>query len=804
MDHLAQDVRFALRQMLKQRGFSAIVIVTLGLAVGVNALMFSFVNFFLLQPLPFGDVSRTVMIFARHPERGHDRMGGSYADFVEWRRDSTAFEDLAAFVRRTRNLTGSGDPVRVQASLATASLFSIWNLAPVRGRVLQPDDDRKGAAPVALLSHGFWLRQFGGDPGVVGRAIRLDGIPHEVVGVLTPAIEVGNLSEIEVWTALAPAADPADREDRTLRVTGRLKDGVVVEAAAAEIAALAKRQEQDHPETNARWSAEVLPMRRALTSANTWTVLALMGVAVALVLAIACANVANLVLARGSARVRETALRAALGASRGRLVRQFLTEGLVLSLLGGGLGVLLASLGLDLIRSVTFEPFYRLVTVDRRVMIFSAAIALLTPLVFGLLPALTATARDLVTDLKDSGGGAVGSAPGRLRGRSLLVVGQLSVALSLLLVAGLAVRTALAVQQLELGFDPRDLLTLKAELPAARYVSDDQVRAFAGQLERRLAALPGVSAVAVAQARPVLEAVPTEALAFEGREPAPKEAPPWTARTIVSRGYFEALRTPILSGRPFDERDVPGSEPALVVSEAFVSRYFPDEDPLGRRVRLGSAESPWRTIVGVAGDVMNSNRIGEPPRPQAYVPFEQQPTRALTFLVRTGNLDPTMSAARREVAQLDPEQPLYDVKTMQRAFFEELASNRVITGLFIVFAGVALGLAAVGLYGLLSFTVSRRTREIGVRMALGATRRQVLALVLRQGLWIAGLGLVLGLLPGLLLSRVMASVLVGVSPTDPVTFTVVPLTLALVALLAILVPARRAARHDPAVVLRAE
>jgi putative ABC transport system permease protein len=803
MDHLAQDVRLAFRQLLKQRSFSAIVVVTLGLAVGVNALMFSFVNFFVLRPLPFGDVSRTMMIFAKHPERGRDRMGASYADFVEWRRDNTTFEDLGAWQRRTYNLTGSGDARRVQGALATASLFVLWNLGPVHGRVLRPEDDKPGAVPVALLSHGFWERQFGGDPGVVGRTIRLDGIPHEVVGVLTPAIEIGSLSEIEVWTALSPVADPADREGRTLRITGRLKQGVTMVTAAAEIRGLAERQERDHPATNARWTATVLPVRRAMTGANTWTVLALLAVAVALVLAIACANVANLVLARGAVRARETAVRAALGASRWRLVRQFLTEGTVLAVLGGSLGVLLASAGLDLIRSVTFEPFFKLVTVDRRVMIFSAVIALLTPLVFGLLPALSATARDLVSTLKDSTGGSVSAAPGRLRGRSLLVVGQLAVALSLLLVAGLAVRTALAVQKLDIGFDSRDLLTLKVELPAARYASDEQVRAFYGQLESRLAALPGVVSVAVAAARPVLEAVPTEALALEGQESSSKEAAPWAARTTVSRRYFETLRVPIVEGRAFDENDVPGSEPAVVVSQAFASRYLPDESPLGRRVRLGPEGSPWRTIVGVAADVMNAE-IGEPPRPQAYVPFEQQPTRTLTLLVRTDLLDPTIAAARREVAQLDPEQPLYDVKTMERAFFEDLAGDRVITGLFIVFAGVALGLAAVGLYGLISFTVSQRTREIGVRVALGADRRQILGMVLGQGLRIAGFGLALGLLLGLGLSRVMASVLVGVSATDPLTFTVVPLVLGLVAVAAIAIPARRAARYDPAAVLRAE
>jgi predicted permease len=802
MDRLLQDVRFAFRHVRKQPGFAAIVVVTLGLAVGVNTLIFSFVNFFVLRPLPFGDVSRTVMFFATHPERGQERMGVAYADFVEWRRDNRSFEDLGAFRQAiSYNLTGAGDPQRIHGSLATASLFTLWNLEPVHGRVLQPNDDRPGAPRVALLSHGFWSRQFGADPGVVGRTVSLDGEPYIVVGVLTPRIEFGSLSEIDVWTALGAVAIPDDREARTLYVTGRLKPGVAVAQAAAEIRALAQRQEREHPATNARWSAQVQPIRHAMTGANTWTVLALMGVAVALVLAIACANVANLVLARSAARQRETAVRTALGASRFRLVRQFLTEGAVLAVLGGALGTVLASMGLDLIRSATFEQFFELVTVDRRVIAFSAAISLLTPVVFGLLPALQATGLDVVSALKDSGGGAVGAS--RRRGRRLLVVGQLSIALSLLLVAGLAVRMALYLQRLDLGFEFRNLLTLSAELPAPRYAADEQMRAFVRQLQERLAAIPGVGGVTVATARPVLGDLPTEPIAIQGAELPPREARPWAARAVVSAGYFDTLRIPIVKGRPFGSQDQPGAEPVVVVNQTLARRYYPGAHPIGKRLRVGPAGAPWRAIVGVVGDVLNT-QPGEPAIPQVYLPFEQQPARTLTILVRTSNVDSVVAAARREVARLDPHQPLYDVKTMESALFETQASNRVITGLFAVFAAVALGLATVGLYGLISYTVSQRTREIGVRLALGARRVDILRLVLGQGLRLAALGLALGMLLGLGLSRVMASALVGVKAADPVTFTVVPVVLGLVALVATAIPARRAARCDPAVVLRAE
>jgi putative ABC transport system permease protein len=803
MDRLAQDLRFALRQLVKQRGFAFVVIVTLGLAVGVNTLIFSFVNFFVLRPLPFGDVSRTTIITATHPERDRDRMPASYADFVEWRRDNHSFEDLAGYERRTFNLTGTGEPQRVQGALATASLFALWNLEAVHGRVLLPDDDRRGAPRTVLLAHGFWSRQFASDAGILGRALFLDGEPHVVVGVLTPRIEVGTLGEIDVWTALAPVGDPDDREARVLRVTGRLKPGVALAQAQSELTALTTRQEREHPATNARWSARITPIRRAMSGADTWTVLALLVVAVGLVLAIACANVANLVLARGAARRRETAVRAALGASRARLVVQFLTEGAVLSVLGGALGVALASLGLDAIHAVTFEPFFRLVTIDRRVLAFSAAISLATPLVFGLVPALQAAGRDVVGALKDAGGGAVGVSLRRARGRNWLVAGQLALALALLLVAGLAVRMALHFQRLQFGFEQRGLLTLRAELPPKRYASDAQVRAFYTQLRERLAGLPSVTGVALGTRRPVLEPLPTLALEVEGAPPAAKEALPWAAREVASEGYFETLRIPIVKGRSFAAQDGPGAEPVTVVNRALADRYFPGTEPIGKRVRLGAADAPWLTIVGVAGDVMNAEPR-EPSVPQAYVSFSQQPARAITLLVRTSSLDAVVAAARREVAALDPDQPLYDVKTLERAFFEDLASNRVVTGMFAVFAAVALGLACVGLYGLISYAVSQRTREIGVRVALGARRQDILRLVLGQGLRLVAAGLAAGLLLGVGLARVMSSILVGVSATDPVTFVALPLLLGLVGLLATAIPARRAAGYDPAAVLRAE
>jgi MacB-like periplasmic core domain len=471
MDSLLQDLRLAARQLIRQEAFAAVVVATLALAISANTLTFSFVNFFVFRPLPMKEVPRLVVIYAKHPEHGRDRARVSYADFLEWREQSTSFEDLAAGGLRTHSLTGAGEPMRVQGFAATASLFTEWGLGAAAGRVIQRDDDRKGAPRVAVLSHGFWTRQFGANPGIVGTSLRLDGRPHVVVGVLTPSIEIGTLSEIDVWTPLMPEADPADRTHRDLLVSGRLKHGVDLSRAAAEIQSIALRQQREHPDTNAGWSAYVLPIRSGMTGANSWVILALMAVAVSLVLAIACANVANLMLARGTARQRETALRTALGGSRVRIVRLLLTEALVLSLLGGALGLLLAGAGLDYIRSLTFEPFFALVVVDRRVTAFSVAISLVAPVLFGLVPALQATRVDLVSALKE-GGGSVGGSRRRVRGRNMLVSGQLALAMALLLVAGLVVRTALAMQALPLGFDHHRLLTMKTELPEARYPDD--------------------------------------------------------------------------------------------------------------------------------------------------------------------------------------------------------------------------------------------------------------------------------------------------------------------------------------------
>jgi predicted permease len=803
MEALLHDLRIGARGLLKARSYTAIVTLTLALAIGVNTVVFSFVNFFVLRPMPFKDVDRLTMMSGTHPDRGHDRVPVSYADYLEWRGAKRSFEELAAFGRRSFNLTGVGEPLHVQGQLASATLFPVWGLGTSIGRPLVAEDDRRGAERVVLLSHGFWTRRFGADRGVLGRSVTLDGRPHVVVGVVTPEIEIGNLSEIDVWVPLALEADPVDRSARFLRVSGKLRQTADLRAAQAELRAIAERQQREHPDTHAGWSVRVQTLRSAISSASAWVVLALLSVTVSLVLAIACANVANLMLARGTARLRETAVRAALGATRGRLVRQLLTEGAMLSALGGALGLLLAGWGLHLIRSVTYEQFFQLVVIDRRVLAFSVATSLLSPLLFGLLPALQAARIDLVAAIQQGGARTVGE---RAAGpsRSGLVVLQVSLAAALLIVAGLTLRSAFALQTLDPGYDVKDLLSFRIALPEAEYGRDEQVRPLVASLLERLAAAPGARAVASGTEVPGLEANTLVPLAVEGVEADGQAQSPSAVRTVAGAGYFEALGIPLLAGRGVRESDGPGGVPVVVVSRALVRRYLGGREPIGARIRLGPANEPWREVVGVAEDVLNNDQLNQPPLPHAHVPFAQSPVRRFVVFVRTGDPEPVLRLARAEIARRDPALAIYQERTVERTIFEETASNRVITGLFTTFGAVALCLATIGLFGVVSYSVAQRTREFGLRMALGATAADVLRMVLGQGTRLMALGLFLGLLVGAALSRAISGALYGVSAHDPLTFGAVPLLLLLAALPATLLPALRALCGDPMASLRSE
>jgi predicted permease len=803
MDRLSQDVRDGLRQMLRHRSFAAIVVLTLALGIGVNALIFSFADLVVFRPLPIRDIDTAASLWMTHPERGDERVQVSYADYLEWRDQVRSLTELAARTYRSYNLTGVEQPSRILAAQATASLFPSWDIRAVRGRVFDQEEDRPGAERVALLSHGFWERQFGRDPGILGRVVRLDGEPYAVVGVLDPAIEIGGLSEVALWTPLAPDADPLDREERNLRVSGRLAPDTTLEEAAAELAALAARQSRDQPATNAGWGVRVVSMREGMMGPNTHLLIALLSLAVGFVLAIACANVANLMLVRSAARSRETAVRAALGAGRGRLVRQLVTEGAVLSLLGGCLGLILAWSGLRVIRSSTYEPAFQFVEINWRVLLFTAGISLLTPLIFGLVPALRAAGEGLATALKEGAGRSlVGGAGGR--GRSVLVVAQLSLAVILLAVAGLNVRAAIELQRLDMGFEREELVTMRIDLPRARYPDPERLRIFADALLERLAAAPSARGVAASAGIPVVDGSTTRSLAVLGAEGRPLEAAPWAAETVVTPGFFDTLGIPVTEGRGFTREDGAEAAPVAVVSRAFASRYL-SGGALGRRIRLGDdAEDPWREVVGVCGDLVNPN-LTLAPQPQVYVPFHQRPERSLAILVRSADTAGIAGVARAEIARLDPDQVLWEARSFDQVMREELNFARVFIALFAIFGVSAMAMAGLGLYGVISYGVSQRRRELGLRIALGARSGDVLRMVVGQGALFTAIGLALGIGGGLAMGRAMAgALLVGVSPTDPATFAGVSLCLAAVALLASWVPARRATRVDPIQALRVD
>ena len=799
MSTFALDLRLGLKKLWTQPAHSAVVIVTLGLALGLSALIFSFVSFFLLRPLPVRDEQTMVLARSYHPQQNGNRPRLSYGDFVDFKEQTRTVEELVAMSIGTGALTGQRDARRVAVAAASEGLFRVWDLEIERGRRFLASEDEPGARPVLLLAHGFWERELGSDPGVVGRTLTLDGRAGTVIGILSPAIEVGRFAEIDVWRPLGQAGLSEDRERRDVIVTGRRKPGVSTAQVSAEFATIAARLQKEHPETNRDWSASAIPLRAGLYGSGTDVILALLTVGVCLVFAVACANVAGIMLARATTREREMALRMSLGARKGRIARQLVVEGAVLSLLGAALGLVLAQLGIQFMRAVAFEQFYELVKIDSAVLAFSAILALAAPLLFGLAPALQLAGRELSNVLRDAGASAGTS--GRVgRSRRGLVVMQVSLATALLMVSGLSVRTAFSLRDFNYGFETRGLLTARIDLSESRYKTTDEIRRRVDGLIEALRTQGQAAGVAVGTELPVFDRVRQMALAVEGEE---SERSRIVVVTAATPGYFHTLGIRVKQGREFAETDRPESQPVAVVNEAFAAREFGGGDPRGRRIRVGGAGTPWLEIVGLSADIANPSP-GEPSAPQVYVPFTQRPDRSFVMMIRTATEAPVLAFLRETMRAADPDQPLYDAKTAEQVAWEELASNRIITGLFLALGSVALALAAVGLYGLTAFLVAQRSREIGVRMALGASVRDILAMVISQGVRLTAAGLVIGMVIGMGLGRAMSSVLFDVKPWDPLTVAGTLGTLALVAVLAHWGPARRAAGVNPIEALRQE
>jgi predicted permease len=796
MDTLLQDLRFGLRLLLRQPAFTLLVVLTLALGIGANTAIFSVVNGVLLRPLPFPAPERLVRVWGHHAEIGNET--ASLPDYRDWREGAPAFEHLEACAATYFNLTGHGEPERLLAARTTAGFFQALRVPAALGRTFETGEDRQGNNRVVVLSHGFWKRHLGASPEVLGRTLTLDGLPYTIIGVAPEHFRF--LWNAELWAPLATDAEMGRRSD-FLTVIGRLVPGATVERAQAELTSVASRLEQQYPDTNTRWTAKVVPLHEELVGEARPALLIFMG-AVGLVLLIACANVANLMLARSSRRQRELAVRAALGASRGRLIRQMLTESVLMALLGGTLGLLLAVWGIDGLRTAQLSllPGHSEIGIDGWVLGFTLGLSLVTGVLFGLAPALSLPGRDLDGTLRAGAKGLAGGM-GLNQLRGWLVLGEVALALVLLVGAALLLRSFDRLQRVDAGFNPEGVLTVRVMLPQTKYPEDPQLATFYQQLEERVAAVPGVESSGMTSAVP-LGGAPAWSFIIEGQSPdanAVQDAETFT----VSPGYFQAMAIPLRSGRLFESQDRPNTPRVALVSQSLARRYWPERDPLGARISVDDGTT-WFTVVGVVGDV-RAGAIQKDPHPQLYFPSTQLPRRMMFLTIRTaGEPMSLVGSLRREVTALDPDLPVSDVLTMEQRFGRAVAKPRVNVLLLGGFAVVALLLAGIGIYGVISQMVAQRTREIGIRMALGAKPGDVLRLMIRQGMTPALVGIALGLVAAFAGSSLLASLLYGVSAKDPLSFLIVPVFLTGVALFAAWLPARRATRVDPTEALRQE
>jgi predicted permease len=814
-----QDLRYGVRMLRKQPGFTLVAALTLALGIGANTAIFSVVNAVLMRPLPYHDPARITMIWSDNPatQLGLHEMPPTNADIADWREQNHVFERIAAYRSSFANLSAQGEAERAAGAAVTFDFFPLLGVEPVLGRTFTAEEDQPNKNRVVVISYGLWQRAFGGDPGIIGKAIALDTVDFTVIGVMPRGFNFprgaempagyGFAPQADIWVPLALSAERWQRRNqRQLVAMARLKPDTALEQAQAEMSAIAQRQAGDFPDSNAGWVVRLVPLKDQVVGKTRPLLLVLLAV-VAFVLLIACANVASLLLARAAARQKEIALRAALGAGRRRVIRQLLTESILLSSLGGALGLLVAYWGVKALIAASPTNIPRLgeTTLDLPVLGFTAGISLLTGILFGLVPAIQAAKTNLSEALKE--GGRNPATPGQHRLRSLLIVSEVALALVLLVGAGLLVRSFSRLLAVDPGFNPQSVLALDVMLPGAKYHTQESRCNFYQQLLARIETLPGVRAAGGISDVPLSGAEGLYPLAIEGRPPARHGQEPSTDGRDVTPNYFEAMGVPLLQGRAFSESDAPGQPEVAIINETIARQFFPGEDPIGKRVKLGPADDPrepWLTVVGVVGDV-KSTVLESDPRAQVYRPFLQLSWSDLSILIRTES-DPLqlVPAVRNEVKAIDPNQPVTNVRTMEQAVAESVSRRRFIMLLLAVFAAVALLLTVVGLYGVISYSVTRRTHEFGVRLALGAQARDVLRLVVGDGLRLAAAGVGIGLVAAIALTRGMVSLLFNVSALDPLTFTLVTALLVFVALVSSYIPARRATKVDPMIALRSE
>ena len=807
LEDLWQDTRYATRSLRKHPGFTAVAILTLALGIGANTAIFSVINAVLLRPLPYQDADRLVILSETISERS---IGGvSYPNFVDWRNQNTVFEHLAAVrPRESFNLTGAGESERLQGRLVSANFLETLGVTPIRGRDFTTEDDRTGAAPAVIISYGLWQRRFGADEKIVGQQLILNRESFTVVGITPADFEFGVEADLSVPIGLSTERFSARGRDPGIGTVARLKQGVSVETANAELNTIAARLAQQYPDTNEERRVQIDSLRESIVGDIRPTLLTLLG-AVGLVLLIACANVANLLLARSARRQKEIAIRTALGAGRRRILRQLFTESLLLATAAGVAGLLIAIAGTNLLSSYLPEDIPRIsqISTDASVLLFTLGASVLTGLLFGLAPALQTSNPALTETLKE---GERNSSPGHNRTGKILVVTEVALTLVLLIGAGLLVKSFWRLMQVDPGFKPENLLALQISVNAGND-EGQKVDNFLDQLQQRVKQLPGVQSVAISNGLPFEGAnQPTfiiEGQALEeGREPN-------GILYITSPDYFETLGITLLRGRVFSSHDTPNTTPVVLIDEVFARQYFPNQDPLGRRLRQTGSGMDSREIVGIVRHVEHSSLEGlSAARGQVYTSFNQIPVdrvqryvRRVNLLVRT-TVDPLSVAqpVRNQIAALDKDQPVFNIRTMEQAVARSVAARRFSMILLSVFAALALILAAVGIYGVISYSVAQRTREVGIRMALGAQTTDVLKLVVRDGFKLVAIGVAVGLVGAVLLTRLMTTLLFGVTPTDTVTYASVAVVLVGVALAACYIPARRATKVAPLVALRFE
>lgn len=813
LETLVQDIRYGARMLAKHKAFTSVAVITLALGIGANTAIFSVVNELLLRPLPYRDADRIVTLWEVSPG-GRRQNTTSRANFRAWRDQSTSYQHIAAFTDQRVNITGSGEPEELSVQYATSPFFKVMGVDPILGRTFLPEDDEPTRPPVAVLSYGLWQRRFGGDPSVVGQTITLNDFKYTVIGVMPQGFQFhikqrsGTGRPAELWSVLPMATGPGVNDrGRFLGGVARLKDGVTADYAGNELRTIEARLSEEAPEFNKNYSGEVIPLREQFFG-NVRRPLWLMLGAVGFVLLIACANVANLLLSLATSREKEIAVRAALGARRGRIVRQLLTESLLLAVLGSVLGLAFAWFGIKALIAISPRDLVNLQSVGLNVtvLLWTLGVSLLTGVIFGLAPALHISRLNLNDSLKEGGKSESGQASGSRRLRSALVVSEIALAVVLLASAGLLIRSFVRLQGIDPGFNTDNVLTMVVRLPEARYPEDPQLVAFFSQALEKIRHLPTVRSAGMVNHLPLYGGLGSSTgFKILGQPEPPPGQGPGTDVRVVDAGYFQTMGIPLLRGRNFSDLELHEPRHVILINDALARKHFPDEDPIGKRLDVAMFETPQPAeIIGIVGNVRYDSLVEESP-PAVYFPHPDLAYSFMTLVIQTdGDPAAIAPAVQREIRSLDPNQPVSDVRTMNQVMSEWVARSRFNTLLLGLFAALATLLSAVGIFGVMNYSVALRTREIGLRLAVGAQPRQVLMLILKQGLLLTIVGVVLGLAAAFALTRLLSGLLFGVTAVDATTFTTISLLLVIVSLLACYLPARRAMRIDPLSALRYE